>query len=190
MWQIRGVQEARAETAEADTPVAQVVPWTVPHLPPHVADAILDADTLAHTPPLRPVAVALAKIALRLAADPGGSFGSGPDLFSDADGDTSARPGDPRDISQRLWELADDLAMIKAGQGPSQAELDAAPVLQDWYLELEVGLVLVGRVEGHPVLGSRWIRTSLLYHFDKLRSFARTLSRYYRLGRRRDEGEQ
>jgi hypothetical protein len=53
-----------------------------------------------------------------------------------------------------------------------------------------MGLALVGRVEGHPVLGSRWIRTSQLHHFDELRSFARTLSRYYRLGRRRDEDEQ
>lgn len=190
LWQIKGIQEART-AADGAAPLAfQVVPWSVPHLPSFVADAVLDPDTLDHTPQLRPVAIALGKIVLRLAADPSVSLRDAGDLFGEAKGDAPRQRGDARDLPQRLWELADDLAVIKAGQGPSDAELDAAPVLNDWYLAPEMSLVLVGRVEGHPVLGSRWIRTSLLYHFDELRSFARTLSRFYRLGRRRDEDEQ
>jgi hypothetical protein len=190
LWQIRGMLEARAAGGFDTEPAARLVPWNVPRLLPEVMGALFDPDTIEHTPALRPVADALAGIALRLAEDPGGTFETESDLFGGPKGGAPGSPGDPRDISQRYWELAEDLAIIRAGQGPSQAELDAAPVLQDWYLEPEVGLVLVGRVEGHPVLDPKWIRTSQLHHYDELRSFARTLSRYYRLGRRRDEGEQ
>jgi hypothetical protein len=190
LWEIRGSLEALAARGDDSLPPTQLVPWNVPRLLPHIAGALLDPDTIEHTPALHPVADTLAEIALRLAEDLGGTFENEGDLFGGPEGGAPGRPGDPRDISQRFSDLAEDLAMITVGQGPSQAELDAAPVLQDWHLTPEMGLALVGRVEGHPVLGSRWIRTSQLHYFDELRSFARTLSRYYRLGRRRDEDEQ
>lgn len=189
-WQIRGNLEAIAARGDDSLPPRQLIPWNVPRLMPDIMGALCDPDTIGHTSALRPVADALAGIALRLAEDPGGAFEGASDLFDDPEGGAPGRQGDPRDTPQRISELAEDLAAIKAGQGPSQAELDAAPVLQDWYLEPEVGWALVGRVEGHPDLDARWIRTSPLYHLDALRSFARTLSRYYRLGRRRDEDAQ
>jgi hypothetical protein len=190
LWQTKGSLEARAASGDDCPPSAQLVPWNVPRLLPDITGALFDPDIISDTPQLRPVAATLAEIALRLAAEPGGTFGDGSGVSGVAEGDTPRHPSDPRDVPERLWELAEDLAIIKVGQGPSNAELDAAPVITDWHLAPEMGLVLVGRVEGHPDLGSRWIRTSQLYHFDELRSFARTLSRYYRLGRRSDEDEQ
>src|SRR3546814_13801973 len=84
------------------------------------------------------------------------------ELFGEPKGVAPGRSGDARHISQRFWELAEDLAIIRSGQGPSQAELDAAPVLNDWFLEPQVGLALVGRVEGRSEerrVGKECVRT-------------------------------
>ncbi|WP_342462672.1 DUF6634 family protein [Methylobacterium sp. 092160098-2] len=76
--------------------------------------------------------------------------------------------------------------------GPSPADLDAAPFLQDWSLcrHPDVGgCVLTGRVFGHPAIvdGTR-IHTSHVAVLDEEGGrWARTISRYYLLGR--PEGE-
>src|SRR3546814_21116758 len=106
-------------------------PWTGPRLLPECLSALFDPDTIEHTPALRPAADALAGIALRLADDPGGTFENERDLLGGPKGGAPTSPGDPRDISQRFWELAEDLALIRSGPGPSQAEPDAAPVPKD-----------------------------------------------------------
>lgn len=68
---------------------------------------------------------------------------------------------------------------------PSDAELAAAPLLSKWSLAKvsgDVGLALVGSVEGHPRLGDRpAIVTSELVAFYPEQGWAVTRSRVYRL---------
>jgi hypothetical protein len=83
----------------------------------------------------------------------------------------------------RLRRLADDLDRIAAHEAPSPGELSRAPLLIDWRLvALLSGLLLSGFVAGHPLLGSRNIVTSPLWVLDPGLGWARTLSRFYRLG--------
>lgn len=78
--------------------------------------------------------------------------------------------------------------MEDCASGPVAGELDDAPLLVDWNFDTHPrlgGAVLRGRVYGHPNYenGSR-IMTSHLAVIDEADgAWARTLSRYYRLGR-------
>jgi hypothetical protein len=88
-----------------------------------------------------------------------------------------------RDLAARLRRLADDFDRIVAGEAPTQADLEYAPLLVDWRLMLAPsGLSLAGFVAGHPLLGARQIMTSPLWVLDPELRWARTLSRFYRLG--------
>lgn len=73
-------------------------------------------------------------------------------------------------------------------RGPDPEDLAEAPRLDRWHpFRDRIGLVrLAGQVEGHPRLGNRWIVTSPLLRLTRPADHARTLSRWYRLGRRRD----
>ena len=84
------------------------------------------------------------------------------------------------------------------GGEPSADELACAPLLENWRAtdtqlnneqdSLPMGLVLVGRVTGHPGLGdARSIRTSQLIWLDRKHKWARTWNRIYRLGKRIDD---
>lgn len=68
---------------------------------------------------------------------------------------------------------------------PSADELAEAPLLSNWRLARvtgDVGLALVGSVEGHPRLGDRpAIVTSELVAFVPEQGWAMTRSRVYRL---------
>jgi hypothetical protein len=72
---------------------------------------------------------------------------------------------------------------IRNGNLPTQAELDAAPVLSHWALAEEgSGLhCLVGLVTGHPLLDPGWCTTSVILVLDPHHGWARTVSRLYRL---------
>jgi hypothetical protein len=94
---------------------------------------------------------------------------------------------DPIELADRLEQLAADLRRLSAGRQPNPVELAAAPVLDKWELAPFACAALRGEVEGHPVLGSRWILTSPLYAMDEHQRWARTLSRFYLLGRRAGE---
>ncbi|MCJ2087005.1 hypothetical protein MKK88_13545 [Methylobacterium sp. E-005] len=84
-----------------------------------------------------------------------------------------------------LRALADDLEAIAAGIGPTASELADAPFLQGWDLDVRTVRSLSGVVDGHPRFPpGRRVRTSELFATDG-RTWARTLSRYYRLGTRR-----
>jgi hypothetical protein len=88
-----------------------------------------------------------------------------------------------RELAARLRRLADDFDRIVAGEAPTQADLEYAPPLVDWRLMLALsGLSLAGFVAGHPLLGARQIMTSPLWVLDPDLRWARTLSRFYRLG--------
>jgi hypothetical protein len=87
------------------------------------------------------------------------------------------------DLAMRLRCLADDLDRIAVGRAPTPADLEHAPLLVDWKLTLTLsGLSLIGFVAGHPLLGTKTIVTSPLWVLDRDLHWARTLSRFYRLG--------
>jgi hypothetical protein len=87
------------------------------------------------------------------------------------------------ELTKRLRRLADDLDRIATQKAPTAAELAQAPLLVDWGLAVCLsGLSLVGFAAGHPLLGRRKIVTSPLWVLDPDLAWARTLSRFYRLG--------
>jgi hypothetical protein len=87
------------------------------------------------------------------------------------------------DLTARLRALADDLDRIAQGTAPTAADLAHAPLLVDWRFMLTwAGVSLVGFVAGHPLRGSRHIATSPVWVLDPALRWARTLSRFYRLG--------
>lgn len=85
------------------------------------------------------------------------------------------------------WEAAlAALDQLTAGAMPDRHELAAAPRLDGWRRTLVPAIepALVGRVADHPRLrGPRQVVTSRLLAIDADGGWARTLSRYYRLGR-------
>ena len=76
-----------------------------------------------------------------------------------------------------------------APRPPTAEELQAAPFLWDWAVVLGSAVRLTGTVKDHPdgpTSGPTGIVTSELLDFDPGLTWARTESRYYRLGRPQD----
>lgn len=71
-----------------------------------------------------------------------------------------------------------------AETGPTPADLTNAPYLDRWMpmREFTGRIVLFGDVTGHPILRNTGIVTSQLFGIDTRAGWARTLSRWYRLG--------
>ncbi|WJS83919.1 DUF6634 family protein [Paracoccus sp. TOH] len=76
-------------------------------------------------------------------------------------------------------------AIAAAEAGPSDADLAQAPVLSDWKAAISPDrhMMLWGEVTDHPLLGNASIHTSQLIAIDPEAGWARTASRWYRLGR-------
>lgn len=76
-------------------------------------------------------------------------------------------------------------AIAAAEAGPSDADLAIAPILSDWKAAISPGghVMLWGEVTDHPLLGNASIHTSQLVAIDPKAGWARTASRWYRLGR-------
>jgi hypothetical protein len=94
---------------------------------------------------------------------------------------------DPTDISDdlasKLRALADDCERLSFDRHVPPAILEEAPLLEDWVPVLaQTGLHLVGYAVGHPVCGNRMVMTTPLWWADPDCRWARTLSRFYRLG--------
>jgi hypothetical protein len=86
-------------------------------------------------------------------------------------------------LTAKLRSLACDLDRIAIAAAPTAAELSQAPLLVDWRIVLDSrGLALTGFAAGHPRLGARRVVTSQLWVLDPELCWARTLSRFYRLG--------
>lgn len=72
---------------------------------------------------------------------------------------------------------------IKEGRLPTEAELQAAPLLTGWALSAEPRFHrLVGVVSGHPIIDDGWCTTSVVLVIAPHRKWAHTVSRLYRLG--------
>ncbi|MEF2074887.1 DUF6634 family protein [Consotaella aegiceratis] len=87
-----------------------------------------------------------------------------------------------------LSRLVADLERIRNGVAPSRHELADAPLLDNWSLAMRLRPCLTGQVDGHPTIarGRRSI-TSQLHLFAPHHGYARSLSRFYRLGEPREE---
>jgi hypothetical protein len=85
---------------------------------------------------------------------------------------------------ERLHRLAADLGVIRDGHGPNVSDLSSAPVLHNWARQIRPTACLVGVVSDHPLLpgAGRPIVTSDLWVLAEHQGWARTLSRWYRLG--------
>lgn len=93
-------------------------------------------------------------------------------------------PHNLRDELQRLRGVVADMEALARDVHPGPAVLADAPILDAWALGSRTTPCLMGRVMGHPVLGSsRLARTSDLWILAPSHGYARTLSRVYRLGR-------
>lgn len=81
--------------------------------------------------------------------------------------------------------LTKDLQAILSGAKPTPAELDAAPLLDNYQFVTRAVPAAVGFGTGHPTLPRGSIKTSQIYVLDPDHRWIRTLSRFYRLGTRR-----
>jgi len=93
-----------------------------------------------------------------------------------------------RDIDEeigRVEKLLADLKALRAGTPPTELPgFDQAPILDNWSHSRMMLPCLVGSVTGHPRMGDKpVIHTSDLWVTADDYSCARTLSRWYRLGR-------
>lgn len=91
-------------------------------------------------------------------------------------------------MAAKLRALAVDLEALAAGHPPDVTMLDGAPILDFWSLAERSEPCLIGIQSGHPLLTGEAIISSGLYVLDLKAGVARTLSRWYRLGRERDVG--
>lgn len=74
-------------------------------------------------------------------------------------------------------------AVEEAERGPGPNDLDDAPVLTNWYLGIEDGVLLAaGDVTGHPLIAASTLTTSPILALDAEAGWMRTRSRWYRLG--------
>lgn len=87
------------------------------------------------------------------------------------------------DLALRLRALADDCDSLERRRPVSPNLLQKAPLLTDWVPAVTPeGVKLIGRVTGHPRLGDCAAATTPLWFADPDGAWARSLSRFYRLG--------
>jgi hypothetical protein len=85
---------------------------------------------------------------------------------------------------ERLRRLAYDLNDIRQGRHPGRKILEQAPTIEDWRLAARPTVCLTGRVSGHPhVREDGIVVTTDLWVIAPALGYARTLSRFYALGR-------
>ena len=86
---------------------------------------------------------------------------------------------------ERVKSLATDMERIHRGVAPEKVTDGEAPLLDRWVLGRRTVPCLMGLSTGHPELPGqgRVITTSDLWLLSRDMGWARTLSRWYRLGR-------
>lgn len=90
--------------------------------------------------------------------------------------------------TDRLAALIVDMERLQHGVLPEALAGADAPILDHWMLSERAVPCLVGLSTGHPTLmgENRLVRTSDLWLISEDQAWARTLSRWYRLGRPAD----
>ncbi|WP_324755188.1 DUF6634 family protein [Roseovarius sp. Pro17] len=86
--------------------------------------------------------------------------------------------------AQELMHRMRKRSLRLAWDGPSAGDLDRAPVLSHWLAAMEprmIGLALMGSASNHPKYVGDLIVTSRLCGICKDGTWARTISRWYRL---------
>ena len=83
-----------------------------------------------------------------------------------------------------ITALALDFAKLTMAEGDIAKELSTAPYLDNWSVGMPRAKGLTGTVTGHPTISDGEIQTSTAYIVAGDLTWARTLSRFYRLGRR------
>ncbi|SFM65618.1 DUF6634 family protein [Methylobacterium pseudosasicola] len=166
-----------AAMAKLDTR-AYVVACVLPPLGRGEASALATAAPMSRA--LRAGLLLLAAIRRDMETPPSGGFAPLEGTAAD-EAQRIAVTGDTRSLPDRLRELADDVESVAAGLGPSADDLAEAPVLDAWEYGIIPVRVLRGCVSGHPdIADGRPARTSEVYLTDRM-TWARTLSRWYRL---------
>jgi hypothetical protein len=87
-----------------------------------------------------------------------------------------------RKNAQLIHDLSRDLTLIEQLRAPGIRDIIAAPLLENWRLAHRLEVALVGTVSNHPLLRDGQVVTSTVHYLDDKASYARTLSRWYRLG--------
>lgn len=84
-----------------------------------------------------------------------------------------------------LARLAADMEAVARGELPQGLAPEDAPFLEAWAVAREMAPCLTGLANGHPILSgvARPVATSQLWLISSDMQWARTLSRWYRLGR-------
>jgi len=82
----------------------------------------------------------------------------------------------------RIEQLAVDLEIIARGDMPSEEKLSSAPILQNWQEAIRPVRCLIGVCGDHPRLNGPLIKTTDTWVMAPDLGWARTLSRFYRLG--------
>ena len=96
---------------------------------------------------------------------------------------------DPREIARQARRLADALDRIALNNEPSPVDLADAPILDGWRKVARLAPALAGVVSGHPLIREgRSSITSEVFAMDGGGRWARTWSRFYRLGFPRIDG--
>lgn len=91
-------------------------------------------------------------------------------------------PHAPRPLRTLVETYLTAFRAVRHGPEPAHSEPDA-PCLTNWTAAIRGReIVLVGSVTRHPILGDTRVQTSTLIYVSQDRQWARTLSRWYRLG--------
>lgn len=94
--------------------------------------------------------------------------------------------GEPLQLDEhldRLRRLVADLESLKSGRLPDPFEIEGSAYIYEWVLDSRPVPCLRGYFEGHPAIRSgRMGVTSDLWVFAPEHGFARTLTRWYKLG--------
>jgi hypothetical protein len=98
---------------------------------------------------------------------------------------TEAAAAEIRDLADRLERLSADLRRLVAGEAPTSADLNMAPLLDQYAYTARSEPCLGGLATGHPyVAPGHRVFTSGVYAISESEGWARTLSRFWKLGKK------
>ncbi|SFM13598.1 hypothetical protein SAMN03159423_5569 [Bradyrhizobium sp. NFR13] len=91
--------------------------------------------------------------------------------------------GSLNSLQDSLTSLLGDIRDLRTEEIPCSMDLRVAPIIDKWSYSLIPAGCIAGSVHGHPILGNcAHVHTSQLILIDPENGWARTWSRYYRLG--------